>query len=337
MGLLPRILLALAAVFLDGKAVVWLRESGEVSVPLLLHLLAVGAGALVVFFSVPANEPKRGRVVLYLLPVMLVVPVFGPVFACGLMLLGAPGSRNPSKSRRYLPLSELLPEDLGQSRSFGVTVRSIVEIMRGGSPEERRRATLALKDLDPADSLPILRRLTQDDDEIVRLFALGERRRVTNEFEERSRRLARKRKEKRASVSELLLLAESYLEEVEIGLPADELQRRALLDKTLEVLWEARRHDPERMDIEFDILRCALAAFDVEVAERAFHRLRGSGAYRNRLTLQHCEYLFQTGNWKALMDELFALPDSYRNSPKMERVLELWDPAIQRLVGAKAV
>jgi len=265
---------------------------------------------------------------------MILLPVFGIAFACGTLLLSGP-SRGAMKSGcSYVSLGELLPEGGVDSYAYGSTISSIAEIMRSTDVNRRRQATLSLRSLKPIDSLPILRRLTQDDDEIVRLFALGERRRITNDFEERSRRLAKIRLSKKASVSDLLRLAECYLEEVEIGLPADEVQRKALLQKTLDVLWEARRLDPERIDIEFDILRSALAAYDSDVAERAFHRLKSVRGLRDRLIIPQCEFYFMTGNWKSLADELFCLPDSYRQSPHMERIVELWQPAIRRLAGS---
>ena len=328
--------LSAGLVALDVQSLFWFLNGSGRAGPLILHILVVCGVAGIVWGRVPTGEERRMTIVLLLFPVVLLIPVFGPAFACGLLLFGGPDSGRGVSSVGHVSLSEILPEGGPEAYSYGATVSSIAEIMRGSDPEKRRHATLSLKNLKAVDSLPILRRLTQDDDEIVRLFALGERRRITGEFEERSRSLARKRKEKTASVSDLLNLAESYLEEVEVGLPVDELQRKAILEKTLDVLWEARRRDPERIDIEFDLLRCALAAFDVEVADRAFARLLSSGAFDDRLTLQRCEFYFQKGDWGALVEELNKMPESYRQSPRLERVLTLWNPAIRRWAGEGA-
>ena len=318
----------LGIVFLDARAVHGLLRDGFGAGFFGLHFAACLAGFVLVCGVFP-KAGRRGLAALALLPAMIFLPVFGIAFAGGLAVAVGSGSPGRRPRRRFVGLSELLSENANPngSRSYGSSVSSIPEIMWGTDVEARRKAAHAIRNLRPADSLPILRRLTQDDDEIVRLFALGQRRRIVSEFEARSRGLARKRKEEKATVSELLLLAESYLEEVEIGLPVDARQRKALLETALSVLWQARRREPGRTDIEVEILRCALAAGDAEVAESSFHRLRDAAGVEGKLALARCEYFFLTGKWNDLVRELRRMPESMRRLPRIEKVLDLWDPA----------
>lgn len=319
-------LLAILAV--DVRATASLLRDGFNAESLGLHFSACFAGFIFVRAVLPQEE-RRGLVALFLLPLMIFFPVFGLTFAGGLAVTAGSGKPGSNLRGNFVGLSDLLPgdKDPENAHSYGSSVSTIPEIMWGTDVEARRKAAHAIRNLRPIDSLPILRRLTQDDDEIVRLFALGERRRIVSEFEERSRKLARKRAEQKATVSELLLLAESYLEEVEIGLPVDRKQREALLESALDVLREARRRDPDRPDIKVEMLRCALASGNAEVAEHSFHHLRDVVGVEEKLALARCEYFFLTGKWNEMLRELQELPESMRRIPPIERVLEFWDSA----------
>lgn len=319
----------LAILAVDVRAAAGLLRDGFEAGALGLHFVACLGGFVLVRWVLPQGE-RRSLAALFLLPIMIGFPVFGVAFAGGLAVAVGSGLSGSASRGDFVGLSELLPgeKDHGRGYAYGSSVRTIPEIMWGTDVEARRQAAHAIRHLQPMDSLPILRRLTQDDDEIVRLFALGERRRIVSEFEERSRNLARKRREQKASVSELLLLAESYLEEVEIGLPVDSKQRNALLDSARDVLWDARRREPGRPDIEVEILRCALAAGDAGVAERSFHHLRNVAGVEGKLALARCEYFFLTGKWNELLRGLQQLPESMRRMPRIEKVLELWDSAL---------
>jgi len=324
-----------AAVALDLRALQSFLAGGVSTEFLATHAAAAGLSLVGIGWFLPreATGGTRWVVVGLLVPVVCLIPVLGVGMAGAFLFSAGMGGGINRFRERYKSLRELR-EDRGPGISkIGANLASIAEIMRTNDVAARRNATLALRNIDPVESLPILRRLSQDDDELVRLFALSERRLIVNEFEERSRVLANKRKEGLATVEDLMRLAESYIEEVEIGLPASQRQREALLSRALDVLWAARRQKDAPPDVELTILRCALLAYDTEVAERAFHRLDATMGEEDRLVLPRCEYFFQTSNWSGLLDSLRSLPDSLKSSPAMERVLSLWEPALSARKG----
>lgn len=320
---------------LDWQAVKLFLEAGFLKESIGLHSAAAIATVGIVGIFLPRTSLGRVRwtIVALLFPVVFCIPVFGVVLAGAVAQSAGPGAEGNRYAERYKSLAELRENDPSGARYFGTNLSSLAEIMRTRDSTERRNATLALKNIHSVESLPILRRLSQDDDELVRLFALSERRGIVNEFEQWNRVLANKRKKGEASMGDLMRLAESYMEEVEIGLLSSERQREALLRRALDVLWEARRHPSPPPDIEFTILRCALLAYDTEVAERAFYRLERSAGSQKRLFIPRCEFYFQTGNWKELLKCLGKLPDSFRTSPAMARVLDLWGPVLSARKG----
>lgn len=332
MNRLVAILLMGPLIFLDWLAVESFLQIGLTAKSISFHLIAVLLGWLILARWLPGSRVARERWIAagLLGPVMLLVPVLGMGLALAFLLSTGEGAGENLLRDRYRSLHELRENTNLVSQSYGANLLSIAEIMRAGDPVERRNATLGLRNIAPVESLPILRRLSQDDDELVRLFALSERRLIVNRFEARSRELAVKRRLKTATVEDLMRLAESYIEEVEVGLPSSQRQREALLERAEDVLLEARRMDSSPPDIEFSILRCALLRFDTEAAERAFLKLRGVVGREDRFVLPECEFYLQTADWPRLVDRLSKLPDSICNTPAMERVIGLWEPLLRR-------
>lgn len=269
---------------------------------------------------------RTGRALIALSTFILctLLPVIGVFFSIGVALQIHRAALVGSRLDNYLTLEDMTEIGDDDFYTYGDEINSIADIMHSNDIVARRRTTLALRSIEPIFAIPVLRKLIQDSDETVRLYALNVLRDITNHFEGKSRRLNHLREQGQASVTDLIELAEYYREQVYVGLAIDEAQRHSMLSKAISSLEEAHARDPENLDLLFTIVKYALANNDTERAGACMAELDQHIDYKGNLFPWRCELYYADHNWPGLRNMLRKIPESQRTNKRLMGLRSFW-------------
>ena len=319
---------AVAAVALECLCVkALLVARPEVWLVLVWHWLAVAA-------SVPAFAavfPRGYRASGFSFAALVVgfaapVPVVGFLLLLGwraLLLLKVSAT---DRSRFHVGTREYLTEP-GTEELTPAAPQSILEILQSASPQARRDAILALRDVEPRKALPLIQKAIQDSDEQVRLMAQTQFNRITAAIEGTIKELEAELATGPRPIAKLVQLAEQYHELVYLGLSSDETQRLHL-QRAVDLLNEAAPKAPNHSPILFLVMRCYLGLEDAARARAVLKSIKSrgwGGAFTHGWEAEIC---FLERDWTGLAAALKQLEGSGDTPPALREAVDFWlEPA----------
>ncbi|MFZ5577221.1 MAG: hypothetical protein ACOY4Y_03905 [Pseudomonadota bacterium] len=281
-----------SVIVLLETAAAWLLVSRD-DVDLMAFWLVHGAAAVLVglllWTLLPADLRRPRRMSLSLLTLLAlffpIVGVFGLLIAARLAQW-LPQRHKATDHLREAPQLQVfsvshLDDDQRRDLPAGQTAR----IARDQSqPQAQRiRAVLALREMSPRMTLPVLRRLLSDPDEEIRLLAYGIsntwEQRLTDSLQDAQRELEihRHGSSGPALARAAQRVAELQMEFIYQGLAQGDLRDFAL-QQALHYCGMARDALPQDTGLQMMYLRLSLAAGKTEDARRVLERLAAEGA-----------------------------------------------------------
>ncbi len=206
--------------------------------------------------------------------------------------------------------------------------QSIVEILQGHDAHSRRNAILALRKLDARCAIPVLQKAIQDSDEQVRLLAQTQFNKIMAGLEVGIKKIEAELQSGERSIDLLIRLSELYNELVYLGLSSDE-SMQLYLERSAELLEEARQIAPEDLNISMNLLRCQVKLGNIAAARERLGFLYSKKYNRDLLSPWESDLLYQDHDWPALVKSLEAL------TPHPGRII-LLDPQINFWIEGKA-
>lgn len=304
---------------------VWLHPEGSWLIAAAIHSVVVLASMQYVKNILPKGH--RGALALIVVStffICMVLPILGVFLMLGIALQIHRAAKLNLNHTRYVTLEQMTEIGEDDVYNYGTQVHSIVDIMHGIDISSRRRATLALRSIEPVFAIPLLKKLIQDSDETVRLYALNVLRTITNDFENRTRELLSLQQKGEADVSDLMELAEYYQEQVYVGLAIDDAQRHSLLKKAIHALESAYTMTPENFDILFNLIKYCLSDHDTDRAAAFIAELNAHPNYSGNLYPWHCELLFEEANWPGLRSQLRNFSQAHKSNQRLLAIRDFW-------------
>ncbi len=201
--------------------------------------------------------------------------------------------------------------------------QSILQILQGASPQARRDAILALRDVEPRKSLPLLQKAIQDSDEQVRLMAQTQFNRILASVEGTIKSLEGAIVEGPRPIAQLVELAEQYHELVYLGLSTDETQRLHL-QRAIELLNEAAPKAPNHSPILFLLLRCYLRLEDAPRSRAVLKAIKARGWGGAFTRGWEAEICFLERDWVGLAVALRELESGGDTPGALRETVEFW-------------
>lgn len=184
--------------------------------------------------------------------------------------------------------------------------QSILEILQQAEGPCRAHAILALKDVEPVQAIPLLRRALQDSDELVRIYAQNLLSRIVERVEGNTRRLERQLAESRTP-SCLVRLAEQYHELVYLGILEEPEGCQMAMKKALALLEEATALEPANPHLYLLSLKYSLRNRDLSRSRRHLAEVEAMpGCTPEQLLPLKGELAFLEKDWAALRGLLKA-------------------------------
>ncbi len=273
--------------------------------PAWLAALAHLAGAALWGVGFAARQPSAPPRA-WLLPAgcAALFPLLGPLAAVFIADLQRRPPADQSASR-YVVWDDESRSRWSGSTPAGATGQSIVDILQSPRTQLRRNAVLALRDLDPAMAIPLLRKGLQDSDEQVRIYAQNILSTMLEGFETGIKALEQRLASSPDGVAHAVRLAEQYFELVYLDIAGDEETAAHYLARAQSLLTRAAALAPEHREIAFLGLKYALRARDVPAAQRWFDQLRAVGFDLHAVLPWQMELVFLQRDWRRL-EELFV-------------------------------
>ncbi len=289
-------------------------------IPVGLHL--AGAGLWGRGYSL-LREPVPPRA--WLLPAgcAALFPLLGPLAA---LFIAALQRRPPAdqSASRYVVWDDESRSRWSGSTPAGASGQSIVDILQSPRTQLRRNAVLALRDLDPAMAIPLLRKGLQDSDEQVRIYAQNILSTMLEGFESGIKALEQRLASSPDGVPHAVRLAEQYFELVYLDIAGDEETAAHYLSRAQALLTRAATLAPDNREIAFLGLKYALRARDVPAAQRWFEALRTVGFDLQTVLPWQMELVFLQRDWRRL-DELFVFFRRARIlNPRIAELMTFW-------------
>jgi len=200
--------------------------------------------------------------------------------------------------------------------------QSVFELLHSTRKPERANAILALKDVEPAKAIPLLRRALQDSDELVRIYAQNLLSQIMERVEALTRQLEKELPSERTA-AKLAYLAEQYHEQVYIGVVVEKESCRALIEKSTKLLEEAIQQEPQNPRLRLLAVEYLLENSELE---RASAHLRAAeslpGVTEGMLFPWRAEIDYQLRDWNALHQLMKS--HSEITDPALSAIAQFW-------------
>lgn len=294
--------------------------TGEV---LLLHWLAVAA-SLPAFAAIFPEGSRRSGAAFYALIIGLAAsaPVLGFLLVLGWRgLLGLRVNQGENKEL-VIGTREFLTEPESETLAPAAP-QSILEILQGATPQARRAAILALRDVEPRKALPLLQKAIQDSDEQVRLMAQTQFNLILAGIEGAIKSLEVELSAGARPLEKIVRLAEQYHELVYLGLSSDETMRLHL-QRAIELLNEAGAKAPNNANTLFLLLRCHLRLEDAAKSRAVLKAIKSrgwGGAFTHGWEAEIC---FLERDWTGLAVALRRLESGGDTPAPLRGMVEFW-------------
>jgi len=341
----------------------WLLVSRN-DVHLLLFWLVHGAAAVLVglllWTLLPAALRKPRRLSLSLLTLLAlffpVIGVFGLLLAARLAQW-LPMRHKSTEHLREAPQLQVfavshISDDEQRDLPAGQTARIAQD--QSQPPAQRIRAVLALREMSPRMTLPVLRKLLSDPDEEIRLLAYGIsntwEQRLTDSLQEAQREVERARHAVTngpALARAAQRVAELQMEFIYQGLAQGDLRDFAL-QQALHYCAIAREALPQDTGLQLMFLRLSLAAGKTQDARDVLERLTTEGASPTLWRPYAAELEWTLRRFNRISAALQPL-STLQVAPRLRPVVRVWqtlapraadltisdEPAVDRPGGAK--
>lgn len=288
----------------------------------LWHGLAVVFGALGLIGWLPESYRRTGYTYYALLAGFTAcLPFVGLLFllSFGYILRFQPVERPERKyifgERQVLTTPTQAPIKQG--------ARSVLDILSGTDNFVRRKAILALRQVEPKKALPVLQKAIQDSDEQVRLLAQTQFNKTLANLESAIKTMEAALTQGPRERGRLIQLAEQYHELVYLGLSSEETQT-IYLNRAIELLEEALASQPTNQPVQLMLLKCSVKNGDLVRAQKYLQGLQVQGYRQELLAVWEAEIYFQQRDWKSLGDCLRRLRESAINNPRMQAQIDFW-------------
>ena len=174
--------------------------------PVFLHLLP------------PSYCQEKWLSLLLLLGFSITLPLVGLLLAFAYAQLIVRLRPAHNLDRKYYFGDTPYLTDRKDKATFSKTTHSIVEILNSPNTETRRKAILAVRNLDLPSAIPILRRAQEDTDEQVRIFARNVLTQIIVDLESALKMIEAEGVESESGVDQVIYVIERYHELVDLGL-----------------------------------------------------------------------------------------------------------------------
>ena len=200
---------------------------------------------------------------------------------------------------------------------------SILEILGGMDSVARRNAILALRNLDPRKSIPVLEKAVQDSDEQVRILAQTQFNRISGMLEKRIKQLEAILESGTARTDILVQLAEQYHELVYLGLSKQETVG-IHLNRALNLLEKAHQKDQDDISVQLLQMRCQLRLKNLSDVENTLKNLKIHHSEPEITLPWEAELYFLQRRWSELTGLLKLLQNSHTVSPLVHNLADFW-------------
>lgn len=316
------------ALSLDALSLVYLAKAGAgldgtALKAAALHLAAIPFGAFAVWHLLPEYYRSRKKTfAAFILGFGLPLPCLGFLFLCGFgLLLKQRPSEDPSKKYFFGERQALSPPKFSPLK--GASSRSVLEIMNARDNEPRRRAVLALRNLDPKQSIPVLVKAIQDSDEQVRLLAQAQFDKLIEDLEYGVKKIETEMMNSKVTASKMIHLAEQYHELVYLGLGSEETEN-FYLTRAIALLKRALETEPEHTQARFMLLKCCVKSRQVKDARDCIDKLKAGGYQPEFLAAWESDVCFQARDWEGLNAILNRMRNRWRTDARMGEIIDLW-------------
>lgn len=314
-----------AGLALDGMAVRQMLMSGFNTAGLLLHVAATLV-ALPGMIGVLPAAMRSARLPSFslCLGVAATAPVVGILAILYLGLQSRKSIRSNDEDLPYITGTEL--EDMIQDSGLaGDSIKkSVVDLLHGPDTVARRNAILALKEVEPRLSIPLLRKGVQDSDEQVRIYAQNNLARIITGQEQSIKRAEANLTRAPEDAAAMVRLADEYHELVYLGLVDDDEGCISYLDKAIALLDSALQMDPENQQALFLLMKCCIRRSNLPKAEICATKLKEVGMQNEILIPWVLEIQFAGRRWDELKSTFAAFRDARYSNPKIESLTEFW-------------
>lgn len=201
--------------------------------------------------------------------------------------------------------------------------KSVPEILRGRDSQTRRNAILALRHVDVRRAIPVLQKAIQDSDEQVRLLAQTHFNKIMAGLEVGIKKIEGELQTGQRSSVQLVRLSELYHELVFLGLSSEE-SMRLYLERSVELLEEARTLTPDDLNISVSLLRCYVKLGNTKSARSRLEFLRKHNYRRELMSPWESDLFYQDHDWPALVESLKALRPQPGRMTILDAQIRLW-------------
>jgi pentatricopeptide repeat protein len=316
------------ALTLEALALWCLAKAGAGDMPLLLQAAALHFGGLLLGgFTVWQLSPdslrhRKGSFAALIIGFGLPLPCVGLVFlVLFALLLHQQPSTDPEKHYFFGERQALSPPKFSPLNSGAP--RSVLDIMNAKENEPRRRAVLALRNLDPKQSIPVLVKAIQDSDEQVRLLAQAQFDKLTEDLEYGVKKAEIELSKGGVSAAKRIQLAEQYHEMVYLGLGSSETEALYLV-RAIALLQQALELEPNHPQARFMLLKCCIKNRQVKAARECLDSLKKDGYQPEFLAAWESDVCFQDHDWDGLNRILERMQNRWRTDARMGEIVDLW-------------
>ena len=201
--------------------------------------------------------------------------------------------------------------------------RSVLDILSGTDNFVRRKAILALRQVEPKKALPVLQKAIQDSDEQVRLLAQTQFNKTLANLELAIKTMEAALTSGPRETDRLIQLAEQYHELVYLGLSSEETQT-IYLNRAIELLEEALAALPKNQAVQLMLLKCSIKNNDLTRAQKYLGALQAQGYRKELLAVWEAEIYFQQRDWQALNNSLKQMRDMDLNNARIQGQIDFW-------------
>lgn len=299
-------------------------ERGRVGVlGMVLHALGITSAGIAFWHWLPVSYGKsRATFAALLSGFCIPVPLLGQIaIATFRRVLDQKVLEDPDRhyvigNRETLTMHESFEEVVNNAKS-------VPEILRGRDAKTRRNAILALRNLDVRRAIPVLQKAIQDSDEQVRLLAQTQFNKIMAGLEVDIKKLEAELHSGPRVVTKLIRLSDIYHELVYLGLSSEETMR-LYLERSVELLEEARVLTPEDLNISMSLLRCYVKLGRTTEARDRLNFLRSKNYRPELMGPWESDLLFQDRDWPALVESLRVLRPRPGRMTILDDQIKLW-------------
>lgn len=256
-----------------------------------------------------------------LLGFMLCLPLVGFLFLLSfgyilrLQIVERPESKYIFGERQVLTTPTQAPIKQG--------ARSVLDILSGTDNFVRRKAILALRQVEPKKALPVLQKAIQDSDEQVRLLAQTQFNKTLANLELAIKTMEAALASGPRETDRLIQLSEQYHELVYLGLSSEETQT-IYLNRAIELLEEALAALPKNQAVQLMLLKCSIKNNDLTRAQKYLSGLQAQGYRKELLSVWEAEIYYQQRDWQSLNNSLKQMREMALNNPRIQGQIDFW-------------